>query len=181
MTEDVAYSIGCNQRGANGLDDFELHFCIAMPIANRLTDLRMGTGQALVAVCAAHDLCGWIRLPEPRLVAAIPLRELARVVDLDADGVLVEARALSPLAAAGVPADGVKGQKLSHDTVATDDQVGRDLALLVAEGVNGRLGVGTSRIVDDDGVGQPRGKGAALVGRFDVVDAFEAVIRGLFP
>ena len=60
--------------------------------------------------------------------------------------------------------------------------MGRDLvfALVVAEGVDGRFGVGTGRIVNDDGVRQPRGKWVALVGRFDVVDAFEAVVKVYF-
>jgi len=58
----------------------------------------------------------------------------------------------------------------------------RDLvfALVVAEGVDGRLWVGPSRIVNDDGVRQAWGKWAALVGRFDVADAFESVFEVYF-
>ena len=41
-------------------------------------------------------------------------------------------------------------------------------------------GIGPGRIVNDDGVRLPRSKRAALVGRFDVVDVFEAVVTVYF-
>jgi hypothetical protein len=52
----------------------------------------------------------------------------------------------------------------------------RDLALDIAEGVDGGFSVRSSREMNDNRIEGTRGVGTALVGRFDIVGVFKAVV-----
>ena len=154
MTDDVGDAVGGDQQGAELVDDANLLVGEDVPRRELL----------LIPVHAPDHLTGGVGPAEPRHALPVLLLQLAGIVDLDADGVVVEAGAPLPLALARVPAHRVKGQQLGNGPIASHHQVSGDPALWVTERVDGRLGVGPGRVVDDQGVGESLGKGAAAIG-----------------
>ena len=115
------------------------------------------------------DFLFGVVLPEPGDVASVALLQATRVVDFDADGVVVETAAPLPLTLAGVPGHGVEREELSDRTIPGDNQVRRHLAFSVAQSVDRRLGIGPGRVVDDDRIEVTGAEMTAMVRRLGVV------------
>ena len=139
--------------------------------ADEPSSLILAARPDVVAVHRPKDLGGGILAAEPGDKTAVPFFQLSGVFYFDADGVLVEALPFAPDALTGVPADGIKGQQLGNGSVPADDQMGRNLALGIAQSFDRARDAGTGGVVNDYGVQVALAVWTALVGRFYVFDA----------
>jgi len=144
-------------------------------VAEDLVDLRVSRDERETKIAAGQELIIGIGVPEAgevfvtmpgldhvcRCVGLTVLThisvtiafEIAGIVELDADGEVVEAAAAAIDAWAGVPGYFVEGNDLVDLARAVYHDMGRHFRRGVGQPVSGAFAAGAGGVVDDDGVG----------------------------
>ena len=160
MAEDSGDVVGVHDSSRDFEGDLDLLGGVLMPVGE----------VTLVLVCSPDYIFVSVGYPKPRDVLAMAIVEPTCIIQLNSDGVSVEAKEIVPMADTSVPCDLVEGDTLGDATVSGDDEMGRGLGIRLEEPVDGMARIATGSVVDNEIVVRDRGTayGVTVVGRGEI-------------